>query len=81
MVWNTPRVPATEVLLNNSTVADKIREAEVQKVPVMLVIGDQEVADGTVTPRRRRDAERSAEAVPVDVFQAELRSEIEERRH
>ena len=59
----------------------KIREAEVQKVPVMLVIGDQEVADGTVTPRRRRDVKRSAEAVPVDTFVAELRREIEERLH
>jgi threonyl-tRNA synthetase len=58
----------------------KVREAEVQKIPVMAVVGDQEQNDGTVTPRRRRDAKRSAEAVPVDVFVSGLASEIARRR-
>jgi threonyl-tRNA synthetase len=31
----------------------KIREAQVQKVPYMLVIGDREVAEGTVSVRGR----------------------------
>jgi threonyl-tRNA synthetase len=58
----------------------KVREAEVQKIPIMAVVGDQEQQDGTVTPRRRRDSKRSAEAVPVDAFVSELASEIARRR-
>lgn len=58
----------------------KIREAETRKTPVMLVVGDQEEADGTVTPRWRRDAQRKAEAVPVDGFVTELVDEIAHRR-
>jgi len=58
----------------------KVREAEVQKIPVMAVVGDQEQQDGTVTPRRRRDSKRSAEAVTVDAFVSGLASEIARRR-
>jgi threonyl-tRNA synthetase len=58
----------------------KIREAETQKIPVMLVVGDQEEADGTVTPRWRRDAQRTAEAIAVDAFVAELSDQIAHRR-
>src|SRR5690606_9477964 len=43
----------------------KIREAETQKIPVMAVIGDQEVASGTVTPRRRHGAKGAASALPL----------------
>jgi threonyl-tRNA synthetase len=35
----------------------KIREAQVQKVPYMLVVGDREVADGTVAVRSRSDGD------------------------
>ena len=35
----------------------KIREAEVQKIPVMLVVGDKEVESGTVTPRWRHGSQ------------------------
>jgi threonyl-tRNA synthetase len=31
----------------------KIREAQVQKIPYMLVIGDREVKEGTMSPRKR----------------------------
>ncbi len=58
----------------------KIREAETQKIPVMLVVGDQEEANGTVTPRWRRDAQRTAEAMAVDAFVAELVDQIAHRR-
>jgi threonyl-tRNA synthetase len=42
-----------EADLRNEKLGYKIREAEVQKVPIVLVIGDKEVAAGTVAPRRR----------------------------
>ncbi|HEY6837412.1 MAG TPA: threonine--tRNA ligase, partial [Geobacteraceae bacterium] len=37
----------------NEKLGFKIREAQLQKVPYMLVIGDKEVESGTVTPRFR----------------------------
>lgn len=37
----------------NEKIGYKIREAQLQKVPYMLVIGDKEVEDGTVAVRRR----------------------------
>ena len=50
----------------------KIREAELQKIPVMLVIGDQEVANGTVTPRRRHGSEGAEGPLALDACVAEL---------
>jgi len=37
----------------NEKLGFKIREAQVQKIPYMLVIGDREEKEGTVSPRRR----------------------------
>jgi threonyl-tRNA synthetase len=37
----------------NEKLSFKIREAQLQKVPYMLVIGDKEMETGTVTPRYR----------------------------
>ncbi len=42
-----------EADLRNEKLGYKIREAELQKVPIVLVIGDKEVASETVAPRRR----------------------------
>ena len=41
----------------------KIRDAETQKVPVILVVGDQEVAQRTVAVRDRRTKERATRAL------------------
>jgi threonyl-tRNA synthetase len=37
----------------NEKLGFKIREAQLQKTPYMLVIGDKEVETGTITPRFR----------------------------
>jgi threonyl-tRNA synthetase len=37
----------------NEKLGHKIREAQLQKIPYMLVIGDKEVASGTISPRQR----------------------------
>jgi threonyl-tRNA synthetase len=42
-----------QVDLRNEKLSFKIREAQMEKVPYMLVIGDKEVASGTVAPRHR----------------------------
>jgi len=39
--------------LRNEKLGFKIREAQMQKIPYMLVIGDKEMDDGTLTPRYR----------------------------
>jgi threonyl-tRNA synthetase len=58
----------------------KVREAEVQKIPLMLVVGDQEQADGNVTPRWRHGERRSEGAVDSDALVAELARSTRERR-
>jgi threonyl-tRNA synthetase len=58
----------------------KIREAEIQKIPVMLVVGDKEVESGTVTPRRRHESKKSRDAALVDDLVAELSIENQQRR-
>ena len=44
----------------------KIREAQLQKVPYMLVVGDREVAEDTVAVRRRGGGDQGAQS--VDAF-------------
>ncbi len=45
----------TEIDDSNESVAKKIREAEVMKVPYTLVIGQKEVESGEIVPRLRSD--------------------------
>ncbi len=44
----------------------KIRAAQMMKVPYMLVVGDQEMADGTIALRKRDGTRQNA--LPVDEF-------------
>jgi threonyl-tRNA synthetase len=41
----------------------KIREAQLQKIPYMLVVGDKEAADGTVSVRARAGGDKGASAL------------------
>jgi threonyl-tRNA synthetase len=52
----------------------KIREAQLQKVPYMLVIGDREAAEGTVSVRTRAGGDQGASS--VEDFLASARDEI-----
>jgi threonyl-tRNA synthetase len=58
----------------------KIREAEVKKIPLMLVAGDQEQADETVAPRWRHGDKRSGDAVAVDDLVGQLDRMVRERQ-
>ncbi len=65
-----------EADLRNEKLGKKIREAQLQKVPYMLVVGDREVEERTVAPRRR-----SGETLPgstVEELAALLKEEAEE---
>ena len=42
-----------EVDARNEKIGKKIREATLEKVPFMLVVGDRDMENGTVSPRRR----------------------------
>ncbi|HXV36210.1 MAG TPA: threonine--tRNA ligase [Myxococcota bacterium] len=64
----------------NEKLGLKIREAEIQKIPLMLVVGDQEAADGTVAPRFRRGSEAAGAAVALDRLIEELVADVRERR-
>jgi threonyl-tRNA synthetase len=52
----------------------KIREAQLQKIPYMLVVGDREVAEGTVSVRSRSGGDRGSRR--VDEFVAQAVAEI-----
>ena len=59
------------------SVGKKIREAELRKVPYMLVVGDEEQSAGSVAVRRHRAGD--AGAVAIEDFAARAREEIEAR--
>jgi len=69
-----------ELDARNEKLGFKIREAEIQKIPRMVVVGDQEQTNGTVTPRRRHGSNEPLAAIPVDAFVAQLADEIATRR-
>ncbi|MCX5890227.1 MAG: threonine--tRNA ligase [Deltaproteobacteria bacterium] len=62
-----------EVDSRPETLGYKIREAQGQKIPYMIVIGDREVADRTLSPRLRDGTE--LKDVPVAAFVARLKEE------
>jgi threonyl-tRNA synthetase len=52
----------------------KIREAQLQKIPYMLVVGDRESAEGTVSVRTRAGGDQGAS--PIDAFIASAHEEV-----
>ena len=56
------------------SVGKKIRDAELHKIPYMLVVGDQEEADGKVAVRRHREGDQGA--VPVAEFAGRVSAAI-----
>jgi len=67
-----------EVNDRNEKIGYKIRASEVEKIPFMLVVGDKEVAEGTVSVRERGKGDTGS--VPVASFVARVVEEIRERR-
>ena len=63
-----------EADVRNEKMNYKIREAQLKKIPYMLVIGDKEVAEGTVAVRARKPERGGTK--PVDVFITEILEEI-----
>ncbi len=67
----------SEVDPRNETLAYRVRGAETQKIPYVLVTGDREEADNTVTIRRRH--RKGQETLGVHEFQKKLEEEIRTR--
>ena len=64
-----------EVDDRNEKIGYKIREAQVQKIPYMLVIGDKEIEEGTVGVRNRKDGDLGA--MKVEDFIAKAKEEVD----
>ena len=58
----------------NETVGKKIREAEVNKFPYMVIVGEQEEKDGTVSVRKHRQGDIGT--MPIEEFAGLLNDEI-----
>ena len=65
-----------EVDDSDNTMGAKIRNHQLQKVPYMLIVGDNEAENKTVSVRPRSGDERRD--VPIDTFTAEIAHEIEQ---
>ncbi len=61
----------------NEKIGYKIREAQLQKVPYMLIVGDKEAETGTVSVRSRKDGDIGA--LPLDAFIAKITKEIADK--
>ena len=57
----------------NEKLGFKIREAQMQKIPYMLVVGDREVKEGTLSPRKRNG--ESLKSMSVEDFIKQIGSE------
>ncbi len=61
----------------NEKLQAKIRDAQLQKIPYMLVIGGKETEGGTVSVRHRGKGDLGAR--PLEQFSADLRAEIDSK--
>lgn len=57
----------------------KIREAQLQKIPYMLVVGDKEVENGTVSVRARKESKGGT--MSADEFVAQILDEIKNKEN
>ncbi len=64
-----------EVDYRNEKIGKKIREAQLDKIPYMVVVGDRDIENGTVSPRHRADGDLGA--MSMDEFTAILRDVVD----
>ncbi len=64
--------------LRSEKIGYKIREAQLEKVPYMLVIGNKEVEEGTVSVRSRKNANLGS--MSLDAFIAMAKEEIDTKK-
>ena len=67
----------TEVDYRNEKIGRKIRDAQTEKVPYMVIVGDRDMENGTVSPRHRADGDLGA--MSMEEFSALLRSVVDNK--
>ncbi len=65
----------TEVDYRNEKIGRKIRDAQTEKVPYMVIVGDRDMENGTVSPRHRADGDLGA--MSMDEFAALLKKVVD----
>jgi len=66
-----------EVDYRNEKIGKKIRDAQMEKVPYMVVVGDRDMENETVSPRHRTDGDLGA--MSLDAFVALLRQVVDSK--
>ena len=66
-----------EVDYRNEKIGRKIRDAQMEKVPYMVVVGDRDMENGTVSPRHRADGDLGA--MSMDEFSALLKQVVDNK--
>jgi len=66
-----------EVDYRNEKIGRKIRDAQMEKVPYMVVVGDRDMENGTVSPRHRADGDLGA--MSMDAFTALLKQVVDNK--
>ncbi|MGN1007980.1 MAG: threonine--tRNA ligase, partial [Butyricicoccus sp.] len=66
-----------EMDARNEKIGKKIREAQLEKIPYMLVLGDKEQEAGQVAVRDRKDGKTTV--MPLDEFAEKLAYEVKEK--
>ncbi len=62
---------------DNESLGKKIREAEMQKIPYLLIIGDKEIAANAVSVRQRSKGDLGS--MPVNEFVEKIKEEIKNK--
>ena len=60
----------------SETIGKKIRDAEVQKVPYMIIVGEEEEKNGTISVRKHGDDGKSNQTITIEAFAALVDEEI-----
>jgi threonyl-tRNA synthetase len=68
----------SEIDENNETLGKRIRNAELQKIPYVLVVGEKEKESGTVSVRERGKGDLGA--MPLEKFIEKIKKEISEKK-
>ena len=66
-----------EADVRNEKIGYKIREAQMQKVPYMIILGDKEVKEQNISVRNRKDGDLGA--MSLDDFISKLKEEISKK--
>jgi threonyl-tRNA synthetase len=82
-LFNVPVVNGTtglriDIDLSSERMQKKIRDAQLQKIPYMLVVGEREAAEGKVAVRLRSGKDLGA--MPLEQFIARIKQEAETRK-